>query len=143
VCVQLEEMRRRVAEERVARLATIDPAGRPHIVPICFALADDTLYSAVDEKPKRSRQLQRLTNIRAHPRVAILIDYYEEDWSRLWWIRLRGEARLIENGRQLKAALQLLTAKYQQYRSGPPSGPLLAVQIDDWRAWSAEPGASF
>ena len=130
-------MRRRVGEERVARLATIDPAGRPHIVPISFALAGDTLYSAVDEKPKRSRRLQRLANVRAHPPVAVLIDHSEEDWSRLWWIRLRGEARVIENGRELEAALDLLAAKYEQYRTGPPSGPVLAVRIDAWRAWSA------
>ncbi len=130
-------MRRRVAEERVARLATIDPAGRPHIVPISFALAGDTLYSAVDEKPKRSRRLQRLANVRAHPRVAVLIDHYEEDWSRLWWIRLRGEARVIEDGRELEAALDFLAAKYEQYRTRPPSGPVLAVRIDAWGAWSA------
>ena len=75
---------------RVARLATTDPDGRPHLVPIVFALDGDTLYSAVDRKPKRSQTLRRIENARARPDVTILVDHYEEDWSRLWWIRVRG-----------------------------------------------------
>ena len=82
-------------EARVARLATVDRHGRPHIVPICFAMSDDgdTLYTAVDEKPKRTRRLKRLDNIEANPQVEVLIDRYEEDWSKLWWVRLRGTAQ--------------------------------------------------
>jgi PPOX class probable F420-dependent enzyme len=131
------KMRELVAAAGVGRLATIDPDGRPHLVPICFALAGDVLYSAVDEKPKRSRRLQRLANVRAHPQVAVLVDHYEEDWTRLWWVRLRGAGRVVEHGPELEAALELLAQKYSQYRERPPPGPVLAIQIDEWRGWSA------
>jgi PPOX class probable F420-dependent enzyme len=135
------KMRELVAAARVGRLATIDANGRPHLVPICFALAGDVLYSAVDEKPKRSRRLQRLANVRAHPDVAVLVDYYEEDWTRLWWVRLRGKGRVVDHGPGLEAALRLLRAKYEQYREQPPAGPVLAIEIDEWRGWSAIDGA--
>lgn len=78
-------MRERVAAARVGRLATLDAEGRPHLVPICFVLERETLYSAIDEKPKRSKRLKRLENIRRHPEVTVLVDHYEEDWTRLWW----------------------------------------------------------
>jgi PPOX class probable F420-dependent enzyme len=126
-----------VAAARVGRLATIAPGGRPHLVPICFALQGDVLYSAVDEKPKRSRRLQRIENVRAHPDVTVLVDHYEEDWSRLWWVRLRGRGRVVEDGPGLEAALELLAEKYAQYRQQPPAGPVLAIRIDEWRGWSA------
>ena len=135
-------MRELVAAARVARLATIGGGGRPHLVPICFALEGDVLYSAVDEKPKRSRRLQRLANVRAHPQVAVLVDHYEEDWTRLWWLRLRGTGRVVEHGPELEAALGLLREKYEQYRAEPPGGPVLAIAIDEWRSWSAEGSGS-
>ncbi len=119
----------------VARLATLDPHGRPHVVPICFALEGDTLYTAVDEKPKRTRELQRLRNIRANPQVEVLIDHYEDDWSRLWWVRLRGTARIVDDRR----AMELLAAKYPQYRERPPAGPLIAVAIEERAEWTASP----
>ncbi len=127
----------RVRAARVARLATIGPDGRPHLVPICFALSGDTLYTAVDEKPKRSRRLQRLANVRTNPRVTVLVDHYEEDWERLWWVRLRGAGRVVEAGPELENALALLRDKYAQYRTRPPAGPALAIRLDDWRGWSA------
>lgn len=130
-------MRRRVAAARVARLATRDERDRLHLVPICFALVDDVLYSAVDEKPKRGRSLQRLANIRARPDVAVLVDHYEEDWSRLWWVRLRGSGRLHEDGPEREHGLELLAAKYEQYRSEPPRGAVIIVTIDEWRGWEA------
>ncbi len=119
----------------VARLATLDPHGRPHVVPICFALEGDTLYTAVDEKPKRTRELQRLRNIRANPQVEVLIDHYEDDWSRLWWVRLRGTARIVDDRR----AMELLAAKYPQYRERPPAGPVIAVAIEERAEWTASP----
>jgi PPOX class probable F420-dependent enzyme len=103
-------------------------------VPICFALDGDTLYSAVDEKPKRTRALQRLHNIEANPNVEILIDHYDDDWSRLWWVRLRGRARVVARDER---ALELLAAKYPQYREQPPSGPFVVVSIDEQREWNA------
>jgi PPOX class probable F420-dependent enzyme len=130
-------MRQLLATARVGRLATLAPDGRLHLVPICFALEGDVLYSAVDEKPKRSRRLQRIENVRAQPDVAVLVDHYEEDWSRLWWVRLRGRGRVVERGREFELALRLLAEKYDQYRQRPPPGPVLAIEIDEWRGWSA------
>jgi PPOX class probable F420-dependent enzyme len=120
----------------VARLATLTPGGRLHLVPICFALAGDVLYSAVDRKPKRSRELKRLENVRAHPEVCVLVDEWDEDWSKLWWVRLRGRARVLEIGPEQGRAHELLRARYEQYRDDP-LGPVIAVDLDEWRAWSA------
>jgi PPOX class probable F420-dependent enzyme len=131
------ELRRRVEAAPVARLATIDRQGRPHLVPICFALVGETIYTAVDRKPKRSQRLQRIENARANPQVAVLVDHYEDDWSQLWWVRLRGRARVLEPGEEVERALALLAAKYAQYRAEPPPGPVLAVDLDEWRGWHA------
>ena len=120
---------------RVARLATVDPQGRPHVVPICFALVGEMLYTVVDEKPKRTRRLQRLRNIEVDPRVEVVIDEYDEDWSRLWWVRLRGSARIVDDPH----AVELLSEKYPQYRESPPSGPAIAVSIDERIEWTASP----
>jgi PPOX class probable F420-dependent enzyme len=130
-------MRRRVAGARVACLATLDASGRLHLVPICFTRDGDTLVSAVDEKPKRSRRLQRLVNVRANPDVALLVHHYDEDWRTLWWVRLRGRARVVEDGAELERALRLLEAKYPQYRESPPPGPVISVALDEWRGWAA------
>lgn len=108
-------------------------------MPICFALDRDKLYTAVDEKPKRTRRLRRLANIEANPRVEVLIDGYDEDWSRLWWVRLRGRASVVERHER---ALELLCAKYRQYRERPPRGPFIVVEIDGRVEWSAQ-GAEF
>jgi PPOX class probable F420-dependent enzyme len=133
-------LRERILAARVARLATIDPDGRPHLVPIVFALDGETLYTAVDEKPKRSRTLRRIENARGRPAVTVLVDEYDEDWTRLWWVRLRGEARVLDAGEEAQRALGLLAAKYEQYRDAPPGLPVLAVDVDEWRGWSGSPG---
>jgi len=132
-------MRLRVAAARVARLASLDPAGRLHVVPICFALDGETLVSAVDAKPKASTRPQRLVNVRASPEVALLVDEYDEDWSRLWWVRLRGRARVVEEEPEREDALALLAAKYPQYRDEPPPGPAIVVELTEWRGWAAVP----
>lgn len=121
-------------DARVARLATVDPEGRPHVVPIVFVLDGSTLYTAVDDKPKRTRALQRLRNIEASPRVEILIDHYDEDWSQLWWVRLRGTARIVEDRR----AVDLLRAKYPQYREAE-LGPVIAVAVEERSEWTSSP----
>jgi PPOX class probable F420-dependent enzyme len=126
-----------LATSRVARLATTDPDGRPHLVPIVFALEGSTLYTAVDRKPKRSQVLRRIENARARPDVTILVDHYEDDWRRLWWVRLRGRARVLDDGDEREHALALLAAKYAQYRDEPPAGPVLAVDVTETRSWSA------
>ena len=127
----------RLAAARVARLATTDPDGRPHLVPIVFAIDGDTLYSAVDRKPKRSTTLRRIENARARPDVTVLVDHYEDDWSRLWWIRLRGRARVLDEGEERERALELLREKYPQYVEEPPEGPVLAVDVTDVLEWSS------
>jgi PPOX class probable F420-dependent enzyme len=128
----------RLTGARVARLATADPDGRPHLVPIVFVVDGDTLYSAVDHKPKRSRTLRRIENARARPDVTVLVDHYEDDWRRLWWIRLRGRARVLDSGQERERALELLAEKYEQYQAQRPDGPVLAVDIIEVRDWSAE-----
>jgi PPOX class probable F420-dependent enzyme len=127
----------RLTAARVARLATTDPDGRPHLVPIVFAVEGETLYSAVDRKPKRSQTLRRIENARVRPEVTVLVDHYEEEWARLWWIRLRGRARVLERGEERDRALALLAEKYPQYRADPPDGPVLAVDVTEVRDWSA------
>jgi PPOX class probable F420-dependent enzyme len=130
-------MATRLREARVARLATIDPDGKPHLVPITFALSGDTLYSAVDRKPKRTRALRRIENARARPDVTVLVDSYQEDWSQLWWVRIRGRARILESGDEFESALRLLAEKYPQYREEAPEGPVLAIDVTERREWSA------
>lgn len=124
------------ASARVARLATVREDGSPHLVPIVFAVAGDVIYSAVDGKPKRTRSLRRLANIAAEPRVSVLADHYEDDWSRLWWVRADGVARVHDAS---PAALAALTARYPQYRDTPPPGPFLEITVDRWSAWTADP----
>jgi PPOX class probable F420-dependent enzyme len=121
-------------DARVARLATVGRDGRPHVVPVCFALEGDTLYSAVDEKPKRTRALQRLRDIEANPQVEVLIDHYEEDWTKLQWVKLRGTARVVERDPR---ALELLRRKYPQYRERPPQGPFVVIEIEQRLDWAA------
>ncbi len=119
---------------RVARLATVGADGRPHVVPICFVLDGDTLYTAVDEKPKATRRLRRLANIEANPQVEVVVDHWDEDWSRLWWVRLAGRAEIVDHDAR---ALELLQAKYPQYRADPPSGPFVVVTVESRREWHA------
>lgn len=133
-----EEARRRFAQARVARLATVDRSGRPHLVPLVFALEGDTVVSAVDHKPKRSAALRRLANIAANPRVALLVDEYGEDWDDLWWVRADGSAMVMEPGSRLwEKALDQLVARYEQYRLRRPDGPVIAVAVERWSGWAA------
>src|SRR5438552_12363668 len=101
-------MRRRVEAARVARLATVRPDGRPHVVPITFAIAGDTIVTAVDDKRKRTTGLQRLRNVAAHPEVSVLVDHYDDEWSRLWWVRADGSARVVHEGDPHERAVALL-----------------------------------
>jgi PPOX class probable F420-dependent enzyme len=132
-----EEARVRFAAARVARLATVRPDGAPHLVPVVFVSEGDTVWLVVDEKPKRHRRLQRLVNIRAEPRVSLLVDSYDEDWRRLWWVRADGRARIVGEGPKLERALSLLQDRYPQERGQPPKGPALAVEVERWRYWPA------
>nr|WP_296067801.1 TIGR03668 family PPOX class F420-dependent oxidoreductase [uncultured Actinoplanes sp.] len=129
----------RFASARVAHLATVDAALQPHLVPMVFALAGDVIHSAVDGKPKRSRALRRLANIAANPRVSVLADHYEDDWSRLWWVRADGVARVLD---ECPEGLAALVARYPQYRVTPPAGPFVEITVRRWSAWQATPGTS-
>jgi PPOX class probable F420-dependent enzyme len=128
-------MRRRAQEARVAHLASVRPDGRPHIVPCCFALDGNTVYSVVDAKPKSTLALRRLENVRLTPTVELLIHHYSEDWTALWWVRLHGTARVIESGKARDQALEHLRAKYDQYVQQPPPGPVIVIDVTGWRAW--------
>jgi PPOX class probable F420-dependent enzyme len=130
-------MRRRVAATFVARLATVGSDGRPHIVPISFALEVQTLYFAIDSKPKRTTNLKRLRNLTANPAVSVLVDHYESDWDRLWWVRLDGTARIVTEHDEVERALGLLAQRYDQYRETRPAGPVVAITVERMTGWSA------
>ena len=123
----------RLAEARIGRLATVTPDGRPHVVPVCFAPHDGRIVTAVDAKPKTTRALQRLENVRAHGSASLLVDHYEEDWTQLWWVRVDGAATIEES----EAGIEALAAKYAQYRDQRPQGPLIAITPGRWRSWTA------
>ncbi|MGH8961265.1 MAG: TIGR03668 family PPOX class F420-dependent oxidoreductase [Jatrophihabitantaceae bacterium] len=127
-----EQARELFADARVARLATLTPDGRPHLVPVVFVVYGSRIYTAVDAKPKRTTALRRLANIRAEPRVSLLADHYSDDWSRLWWVRADGTARVLEDAPD---ALVLLAERYPQYRDQPPPGPVIAVEVQRWTGW--------
>ena len=139
--VNAADARQRFAAVRVARLATVSPAGHPHLVPITFALlGEDMLVSAVDHKPKRTTALQRLANLAARPEVCVLADHYSEDWVQLWWARADGRARVLGRGEEeatRAAALHALIARYDQYREAPPHGAVIVVAVERWSGWSA------
>ena len=131
-------MRERAAASRDAYLATADAAGRPHIVPIGFVIEGDTVYFAVDSKPKQTVNLKRLRNIAVNPAVAVLFDHYDEDWSRLWWVRIDGAAQLVGQRDRAEHVVDLLVEKYPQYGSHRPAGPVVAIAIDRITGWSTE-----
>lgn len=128
-----------LAEAPVARLATVGEDARPHLVPVTFAVHRGAVYTAVDHKPKSTRDLRRLANIRANPRVALLADHYEDDWTCLWWVRVDGHAGILEDPARMRDPLALLASRYPQYRDRPPEGPVIAITIDGWTGWSARP----
>ena len=127
----------RASDARVARLATVDAAGQPHLVPCCFVLDGLTAYSAVDDKPKRSPRLQRLANVQVRPVASLLIDEYSDDWATLWWIRASGPAQVVEAGPPHDRAVRLLLAKYPQYLHHRLDGPILAIELVRWQSWAA------
>jgi PPOX class probable F420-dependent enzyme len=133
--VDLSTARRRVAEAPVGHLATVTAQGWPHLVPCCFVLEGEWIYTAVDTKPKSTLDLRRLDNIGAHGEVALLVDHYDEDWADLWWVRVDGRAEVWESGPRRQRALAALATKYRQYRESVPPGAVIAVEISRWRSW--------
>jgi PPOX class probable F420-dependent enzyme len=125
--------------QRSGRLATVDPRGQPHAVPICYALLDGILYTPIDEKPKSGdpRELRRIRNILANPKVCLVVDHYEDaDWARLAWLQVRGKASLVEDEAERARALAALRARYQQYRTMALEGlPLLRIRPTRLVGW--------
>jgi PPOX class probable F420-dependent enzyme len=132
----------RTEASRIARLATVRPDGTPNVVPITFAIDGEILVSAVDSKPKRTTNLQRLQNLRGNAAVSVVIDRYDDDWSTLWWVRLDGVADIVDRGPDWTRAIDALVAKYAQYRDNPPVGPAIIVRPARWTAWSAVPATA-
>jgi PPOX class probable F420-dependent enzyme len=131
-----DQQRRFLAAHRVARLATADAAGRPHVVPICYALIQGKLYFTIDEKPKKKPELKRLANLRANPVAAVLVDRYDEDWSRLGWVMLRGPTEILEEGAEHDRAQAALRVRYPQLAVMRIEGlPVVAVRIDHATNW--------
>lgn len=134
--MEVDAARRLFAGARVARLATV-AASTPHVVPFTFAVEGDLIYSAVDAKPKSTTNLRRLRNIRDNPRVAVLADHYEEDWSALWWVRADGLASVVSDAEAMARPLGLLAGRYPQYAASPPAGPVIVIRVDRWTGWTA------
>ena len=126
---------------RVGHIATVTPADRPHVVPLVFALVDGPtgprVYWAVDRKPKRSEFVQRLRNIERHPEVEVVVDGYDEDWDALWWVRVSGNGRVVDADGERSEALESLCAKYPQYAAEPPTGAVVAIDVERVSGWSA------
>ena len=136
-----DEARARFEEAPVAHLATVGADGAPHLVPITFALDGDTIYTAVDAKPKRGSPLRRFRNAAANPRVAVLVDRYDADWTRLWWARADGRASIVTEGNELERALSALRSRYPQYAQVALAGPAMVIAVDRWSGWSSTDGS--
>ena len=127
---------RLIESQRVAHLATADAKGRPHVVPVCFAYLGGRIYIAIDEKPKRSLRLKRLLNIEENPHVALVLDRYDEDWSRLGWVLIQGTVAVIEGGPEHSQALEALREKYPQYREmALEERPVIGVRVERVSSW--------
>ena len=131
------EARALFASAAVARLATVRSDGAPHVVPVCFAMAGGIVYTAVDAKPKRTSDLARLANIASEPRVALLADRYEDDWTQLWWVRVDGDARVVTDAGERSRALDALARAYTQYAATPPQGAMIAIEPRRFSGWRA------
>ncbi|GAA4535460.1 TIGR03668 family PPOX class F420-dependent oxidoreductase [Amycolatopsis samaneae] len=131
------QARERFAAARVARFATVSEAGAPHLVPVTFAVSGEVVVFAVDHKPKSTTALRRLRNIEANPAVCFLADGYDEDWSRLWWARADGVARVLTDPGERTEPVRWLRAKYPQYAARPPEHAVVSVLVHTWRGWQA------
>jgi PPOX class probable F420-dependent enzyme len=127
-------------DARVARLATAAENGMPHLVPVTFALDGDLIVTAVDHKPKTTTRLRRIRNIKANPKVCVLVDHYDDDWTHLWWVRADGLASVVEREEERVAALAPLIAKYPQYADHVPEGPVIVIQVTRYASWSYSGG---
>ena len=133
-----------VREARVGRMATVTPEGKPHVVPFVFVLvgegSDLHAYWAVDQKPKKGPRLRRIENLERNPAIEFVVDGYDDDWDRLWWVRVSGTARVVVSDDERTEALAALHAKYPRYVIEPPTGPVIAVDVDRVSGWKAASG---
>lgn len=127
------DARARFAGARVARLATVSAEGVPHLVPVTFAVLGERVVFAVDDKPKSTTRLRRLDNIAARPRVCLLADVYDDDWTRLWWVRADGTATVRATDAD---AVDALAARYPAYVERRPAGPVVSIEVGTWTGWS-------
>lgn len=125
----------RLERSPIAHLATTRPDGGPHLVPVTFALDANRIVHMVDDKPKSTRRLQRLVNLGSNPRASLLVDHYNDDWARLWWVRVDGVGRVVEDGSEWEAARVMLAAKYHHYQDRPPQGPAVLITIEKVTGW--------
>jgi len=123
--------------ERVGRLAFVDDQDQPRVLPVTFALAEEAVWSAIDRKPKREAEPARVRYLRRRPEAALVVDSYDEDWSRLRWVQILGRVEVVDTEAS-PAALDALIAKYGQYASEPPPGPLLRLAVDRALCWRAD-----
>lgn len=130
---------RRFELAQVATLATTTPDGRPHIVPITFALSGSQVVTMVDHKPKSTTNLKRLRNVIATPVASVLVDHYDDDWRSLWWVRIDGAADVVTDGSNWERARDALRSKYSQYRDNPPTGPAILIGVDTISGWESTP----
>ena len=133
-----DEQRRFLDTQRVARLATADAAGRPHVVPICYALIERTVYFTIDEKPKKTpgARLKRIANLRENPFAALVVDRYDEDWARLGWVMVQGRAEVLESGPEHDLAQAGLRTRYPQLAAMRIEAlPVVAVRVDRATSW--------
>lgn len=130
------EARRRLADARVAYLATVRSDGTPHVVPVVFAVDGDRIYAIADAKPKRGPNLLRHRNIASNPAVSLLVDEYREPWSGIWWVRADGQARIVEHGPERETAIRLLRAKYPDYATWTtPFGAAMVMRVTRVSSW--------
>lgn len=137
--VERPEALARAASARSGHLATVRPDGTPHVVVVTFALAGGKVVTAVDHKPKSTDRLQRVVNVEANRSASLLVDHYDEDWSRLWWVRIDGRAAIHREGEIHSNAVDALVAKYPQYADRPPEGPVIAIAQDRVTSWESTP----
>ena len=134
-----DDARRRFSAAPVARFATADPDATPHLVAVVFAVVGNTIFTAVDGKPKTTQRLRRLVNIEHNPAVSMLVDHYDADWSRLWWVRADGTASVHTDGARAAEGRAALCSKYPQYQSVSLDGPVIVVEVGRWSAWQSGP----
>ena len=131
------DVRELFAAAQVACLATVSPLGKPHVVPVVFALVNEVVYTAVDAKRKTTQRLRRLVNIEQNPQVSLLVDHYDADWDQLWWVRADGMAEIHDHGEQMATGYDLVRRKYQQYQRISLTGPVIAITVSRWASWQA------